>query len=83
MFVRILIGLALVLLGGAMVIRTMWFTNFFGRIPWADAKLGGGGTYTLYKFLGIILCFVGFMVATNLWNAFLGATLGSILPKAQ
>lgn len=81
MITRILIGIALVILGGSMVIRTRWFMDFFGRIPWADAKLGGGGTATLYKFLGIIFCLIGFLAATNLWNAFLAATLGSILPR--
>ena len=26
----------------------------------------------MYKFIGVVVIFVGFMVMTNLWNAFLG-----------
>jgi hypothetical protein len=80
-FLRILIGL-LILGGGAfMVIRTSFFLNFFGHMEWAERKLGGGGSHLLYKVLGIVLCIVGIMVATNLWDAFLQATLGSVIPR--
>jgi hypothetical protein len=75
---RILIGLALTALGAYMVIRTRTLLEFFGPIAWADAKLGGGGSNLMYKMIGIVICFVGFMVATNLWTAFLEATLGSL-----
>jgi hypothetical protein len=77
--VRILIGLALVGIGSYMVIKTRKMMNFFGRIPWADAKLGGGGTAMVYKFIGIIFILAGFLWATNLWNAFINATLGGLL----
>lgn len=75
---RILIGLLIVAVGAFMVIKTRKLLEFFGSIEWADANLGGGGSNLLYKFIGIFLCFIGFMVATNLWNAFLVATLGSL-----
>ncbi|MFA5935929.1 MAG: hypothetical protein WC787_03690 [Patescibacteria group bacterium] len=77
-FLRILIGIAIVALGAFMVIRTRKLLEFFGPVAWADAHLGGGGSNLFYKFLGIFLCFIGFMVATNLWTAFLEATLGSL-----
>lgn len=79
---RILIGLGLVGFGAFMVIRTATIVAFFGVVDWAEAKLGGGGTNLFYKLIGIVLCIVGFIVATNMWNAFLQATIGSILPKA-
>lgn len=75
---RIFIGVAIVAIGAVFVIRTRKFIEFFGPVAWADAKFGGGGTNLMYKTIGITLCFIGFMVATNLWNAFLQATLGSI-----
>jgi hypothetical protein len=81
MFVRILIGVILVALGAVLVIRTNSFMDFFGSMDWADRYLGGGGSRLMYKLIGIVLCLVGFMVATNLWNAFLQATLGSLLPN--
>ena len=76
--IRILIGVALAAVGAVMVIKTRIFLDFFGYSAWADPKLGGGGSNLLYKFIGLVLVFTGFMVATNLWNAFLEATLGSI-----
>lgn len=78
---NILIGLALVAIGFVIVWKTRKIVDIFGTSDWADTKLGGGGTMLMYKFIGIIIIFVGFMWATNLWNAFLNATLGSILPK--
>jgi len=83
MFTRILIGTVLVIVGFVIVWKTRKFIESFGSIAWADAKLGGGGTSIMYKTIGIILIFVGFMWATNLWTAFLEATLGSwFFPKA-
>lgn len=78
---NILIGLALVVIGFVFVWKTRKFIEFFGTIAWADAKLGGGGTSLTYKTIGIVLIFIGFMWATNLWNAFLNATLGGLFPK--
>jgi hypothetical protein len=82
MITRILVGLLLVAIGFVFVWKTSKFIETFGSIDWADQKLGGGGTYLVYKTLGIIIIFVGFLWATNLWQAFLEATLGSILPKS-
>jgi hypothetical protein len=77
---RILIGLALTALGASMVIRTRWYLDFLGGIEWAEAKLGGGGSNLMYKVIGLVFCFIGIIVTTNLWNWFLQATLGSVLP---
>ncbi len=82
-FLRIAIGLGILAVGAFFVIRTRKFIEFFGPIEWADAKLGGGGTNLMYKFIGLILCFIGIIVATNLWDAFLNATLGSLFPRAE
>lgn len=79
-FLRIVIGLIVAAIGCYMVLRTETILGFFGTVDWAEQKLGGGGTRLFYKLLGIVIVFVGFMVATNLWDAFLEATLGSIIP---
>lgn len=78
---RILIGLALTGGGAFMVIRTRAIIDFFGPMDWAEAKLGGGGSVLMYKVIGMILCVVGIIVTTNLWDWFLRATLGSLLPN--
>lgn len=77
-FLRILIGLGVAGVGAFLVIRTRKMLEWFGQIEWADAHMGGGGSNLMYKLIGIFLCFIGFMVATNLWNEFLQATLGSL-----
>lgn len=48
------VGLIVVLIGCAMVIKTEWFLENFGRSEWAEEKLGGGGTRLMYKLLGIL-----------------------------
>ena len=78
MITRIIIGLVIAAFGAVLVIKTFWFYEFFGSMDWAEKYLGGGGSRLAYKLIGILISFIGFMVATNLWNAFLNATLGSI-----
>ncbi len=80
-FLRILIGLVLVAIGAFMTIRTRVLLDTFGTVAWAEAKLGGGGSNLFYKLFGIVFCLVGFIVATNMWDAFLQATLGSFIPS--
>ena len=80
LILRILIGTALAAGGVYMVMKTLVFINFFGSVDWFDQKLGPGGTALFYKLLGILLCLIGFLLATNLWDAFLNATLGSFIP---
>ena len=83
MLTRILIGLALVAFGIYMVWKTRDIIGFFGTSDWADSKLGGGGTALMYKMIGLILIFIGFIVTTNMWNSFLDATLGSVLAPGR
>ena len=83
LFFRILIGIAVAAIGFTFVWKTRKYMEVFGSIDWADQKLGGGGTQLVYKCIGLLLIFVGFMVATDLWGAFLEATLGSVFPKQR
>lgn len=80
---RILIGVILVAVGFIIVWKTRKFIETFGSIAWADQHLGGGGTGIMYKTIGIVFILVGFLWATNLWTAFLGATLGVWLFPSQ
>jgi hypothetical protein len=78
---RIILGVVVFLMGIGIVWKTRTIVDFFGHMEWAERKLGGGGTYLMYKFVGILMSFVGMLIATNLWEAFLQATVGSIFPK--
>ncbi|MCE9585916.1 hypothetical protein K8R04_01190 [Candidatus Uhrbacteria bacterium] len=80
---RVLLGLVIVAVGAFFVIRTRTIVDFFGGVDFAEKYLGGGGTNLFYKLLGIVFCLLGFLIATNMWTAFLQATLGSLFPAAQ
>ncbi len=80
-FIRLLVGFSLVGVGIFIVIRTWIFIDFMGPSYWAEQKFGAGGTNIFYKLLGIGVVLLGFVVATNLWNDLLGATLGSLFKR--
>ncbi|KPJ86102.1 hypothetical protein AMJ57_00415 [Parcubacteria bacterium SG8_24] len=75
---RIVGGIVLMGIGSLLVIKTKWFLENFGRIDWAEQKLGSGGTWMFYKLLGIIIIFAGMMMATGLLGGFLLGTVGRL-----
>ncbi len=82
-FMRIVIGLVVVLFGLFCTIKSELILDILGPIDFAEEKLGSGGTRLFYKLFGSFVVIIGFLVMTNLWNAFLGATLGSIVPGGK
>jgi hypothetical protein len=77
---RILIGLILAICGFLMTWKTSAIVSFTGLSPWAQKWLGSeGGTYLMYKLIGILFILFGFMAMTNMHNAFIGATIGKLL----
>ncbi len=62
---RILLGFAIMALGFFMVKNTPFFQDFTGTIDWAEQKLGGGGTNSFLKILGVVIAFIGIAVVTN------------------
>lgn len=78
MFWRIVGGLLMVAFGALFVLRTQWFMNNIGTIPWAEQKLGGGGSNLLYKLIGLMLAFFGFLITTGLMGGFINATIGKL-----
>jgi hypothetical protein len=44
-----------VIIGFGLIKYSFQITNFFGHIGWAEQHLGGGGTYSLYKIVGVIV----------------------------
>lgn len=80
-FLRILGGLAAALVGLFFLFKSEVMLDFLGPIDSIDAKLGASGTRLFYKLFGTVIVIIGFMVMTNLWTAFLNATLGSLFPQ--
>ncbi len=52
-------------LGVFMSIKSDWFLQNFGKSSWAEEHLGGDGTRTMYKVLGVILFFGSIMAMTG------------------
>lgn len=78
---QILIGIVIAAVGAFFVIKTPIILDFFGGVDWAERHLGGSRLF--YKLLGIVLILLGLIVATNMWDALLNATLGSFFSTGK
>lgn len=69
------IGLAI---GIIFVWKTFQLVNFFGKIDWAERHLaaGLGGTYFLYKIIGIVVIVLSIMYAFGLIDLILSPFAG-------
>lgn len=48
-----------VVIGAILVLKSEWLLNNFGRIDWAEMKLGSsGGTRTFWKLVGVAIIFL-------------------------
>jgi hypothetical protein len=75
------IGMLIVGVGVFFVFKTSDILDFFGPVEWAERRLGSSSLF--YKLLGVFFAFIGLVVAFNLWNAFLAATIGQIFPGSR
>ncbi len=75
---RYFLGLLGVAVGVFLVIKTEWMVNNFGSIAWAEKYLGGGGTRTFYKLLGIIIIIISFLALTGLLGKVVLAIFGPL-----
>lgn len=62
---RIPLGLAIMVIGFLIVLKTEKVFTWFGEIPFAEAKFGAGGSRFFYKLIGVLVTFIGIFVATN------------------
>lgn len=61
------VGILVILLGVALVIKTEWFLSMFGSIGWAEQHLGtSGGSRLMYKLIGIAFILGSLMAMTGL-----------------
>lgn len=63
---RFVWGIIWILMGVGLIKYSFNITNFFGHVPWAENHLGGGGTYSLYKIVGVVVILLSFMYMFNL-----------------
>ena len=79
---RYLLGTFIAVIGTLIVLKTEWIIANFGASAWAEEKFGtSGGSRLMWKVIGIILIFVGFLFITNMIQGFLEGTVGRILVR--
>ena len=79
---RYFLGILLVLTGVVLIIKTEWFVQNFGSIAWAEENLGtSGGSRLMYKLIGLVFIFIGFLLITNLFGGFLAGTIGKLFAR--
>lgn len=66
LFPRIILGFVILAVGIHMVWKTGFYQDWTGRIDFAEAKLGPGGTNSFLKLFGLFVCFIGIATVTNL-----------------
>ena len=62
---KYIFGLILIGVGFFLIWKTDWMMKNFGRVEWAERKIGSGGTWTFYKIMGIGLIFLAFLFMTG------------------
>ena len=79
---RYFIGILLVVAGLLLIFKTEWFIQNFGTNAWAEEHLGyNGGTRLMYKVIGLIFIFFGFLAITNMISGFLMGTVAKIFVR--
>jgi len=58
---RVFVFLIALGLGLTVVLRTKWFVDITGSSAWAERSLGVGGSYTLWKGIGLLIIIGGFL----------------------
>jgi hypothetical protein len=70
---QIILGIIIMVSGLAIVLKTEWLLDNFGRIAWFEAKLGAeGGSRLGYKLVGLLAIIIGIIVMTGSGPGFLG-----------
>lgn len=75
---KFILGSIVIIVGALMVIKHTWFVNSFGRSAWAEQHLGSGGTYLMYKLLGVVIIILSLMSMTGLTEKLILAIFGSL-----
>jgi len=81
MIARVIVGILGTLLGASMIIKNEAYFRFIGTNSWAEAKLGPGGSRTLYKLIGLIVIFLCWVYAFNWLNDLLYFIFGGLIKK--
>jgi len=76
---QIILGIIITAVGAALVLKTEWFLQTFGRVAWFDENLGAeGGSRLGYKLMGVLILFIGIILMTGSGDAFFGWALSPL-----
>lgn len=71
-------ALAAIVGGTLMVAKSAWFVQTFGRSSWGEQHLGNGGTYTMYKLIGLAIIIVAVLGVTGALGEIFISIFGSL-----
>lgn len=73
-----ILGVLMMVAGISMVWKTAWWDNNWGDIGAAFGLKGSGLEH--WKLIGVIMMFLGFLLAFGLFELFFNITVGRLLP---
>ena len=73
---RLPLGLFIIAIGFSMVWKSGAYQSWSGPIAFAEEKIGVGGTDLFLKLCGVLVCFIGMAVMTNLISDILTSFAG-------
>lgn len=69
---QIILGLIITAIGALIVIKSETMLNACGRIAWFEERFGmEGGSRLGYKLIGLLVAFIGILMATGLIGGFI------------
>ena len=78
------IWVALTVAGFMMIWKAEWILQNFGRIDWAEEKLGtSGGTRLFWKLFGLAIIAGAFLHLFGFWGSILDGIFGSLFRRPQ
>lgn len=79
---RFIWGIVWIVIGLVLIKYAYTLVGFFGHIPWAEQHIGGGGTYTLYKIVGVVVIVLAMLYMFNAIG-FIFSPFGSVFGNPQ
>lgn len=73
-FIRIPLGIFIMVIGYFMVSKSEKVFEWFGQNAFAEKYIGYGGSRSFYKIIGILVVFAGIFTVTNVMSDILGST---------
>lgn len=62
MTTRIIYFIVSMAVGLFIIVRTYTWVGWVGKSSWAETKIGMGGSYTMWKGIGLLIIAVGFLI---------------------